>query len=143
LLTERLPLSLEPDVLPQLDRIDDHPRHWYIAAWKKTFEELLGSAEPALGRTLECYQDQMADKNGWFYTETPLHYIVWQLGPAELRESLDVERQRRLRHELEAAITPPGDYPGRYFPDTTANYDWEAVRSRVRNVLINWRAQTP
>ena len=115
------------------------PRDWYIATWRKTYEELLGSAEPALSRTIDRFRDYMTDENDLFFNGTPLSYAMSELITSEYPGLPAYFDGLELSRELEAAITPPGDYPGRFHPDTDPDYDWSAVRNRVRPVFAKWR----
>jgi hypothetical protein len=128
---------------PNQPPIFGHPRDCCIAIWRKTFEELLGSAEPALERTIDHWRKYMADENDMFYHEAPLHYATAELIHCEFPDWPFRLHRANLAEKLEAAITPAGDYPGRYCPDTDPSYDWAAARLRVRDVFDQWRHEFP
>jgi hypothetical protein len=115
------------------------PRDWYIATWRKVFEELLGSAEPSLSRTIDRWREPMADENDIFYNGTPLSYAMAELIKSEYPDLPDYFNGREISRELEGAITPAGDYTVGCFPDVDPDYDWTAVRHRVRQVFDAWR----
>jgi hypothetical protein len=121
---------------------DKQLRNQCIATWRKTFEELLGDAEPYLTQNVTHWQDWMfgeESKTSWFYHDTFLSYIVHELIPKDVETHLSGDQMMKLMHELELAITPPGDYPGRFAPDVDPEYDWDAVRRRVADVIAKYR----
>jgi hypothetical protein len=115
------------------------PRNWYITTWRKVYDELLGSAEPALSRTIDRWRRFMADENDLFYHETPLSYAMGELIQNEFPHLPDYFNGLQLSRELEEAITPPGEYAERFCPDLDPQLHWAGVRRRVRHVFDRWR----
>ncbi|MGL6077030.1 MAG: hypothetical protein ACRC8S_22975 [Fimbriiglobus sp.] len=111
----------------------------YVAVWRVLLRDWLAWPEERFAEWVAMFDDDLNDRgNSLFYHYDELHFVVPQLVPRELAESLQWEPSAtsynalgELLGELGWAIT------GRPFLPNwgTEQFDWHAARERVEAVL--------
>jgi hypothetical protein len=123
-------------------------RSYYLAAWRQILMGWLGWSSDRFERWVARWDVDLNDEgDGWFYHEDELYWILQLLVPDGLAYRLREQRTRRMYNDLAEMLFEelhPAIMGGPLKLNWgTSEYDWNAGKKRVEEVLAKYGAALP
>ena len=110
----------------------------YLTVWRLVLCHWLHWPEERIGKFIERWQRWMFGEPGGFYNELPFHYLTQVLMSPDMRRRYKGGERISIQSDVEGAVIA-GDCFAHLRPD----YDWDAARVRVEQVLARYNGALP